>query len=417
MEVVRSRQSLDDGSWSTPLPTRLDGPQTLVVVFGSPDVADDPASATAIAAAFPRSVVVGCSTAGEIHQTQVDDRSLSVAVTRFQHTRLRVASTPVSAASASYGAGQKVARELAAPDLCAVFVLSDGLGVNGSELVRGLNATLGDDVVVTGGLAGDGTRFERTWVLADGTVEPNRIVAVGLYGDHLEVHHGSMGGWDQFGPVRTITRSDGNVLYELDDKPALALYKQYLGDKAAELPSSGLLFPLALRKPGEDKVLVRTLLAVDEAAQSMTFAGDLPVGHTVQLMKADFDRLVDGAAEAADRSKPSVGGPCLTLAISCVGRRLVLGERIEEEVEAVQEHLGDRAEIVGFYSYGELSPAIGSETCDLHNQTMTLTTFSESPVPLPRRRVPRGMTLETVTWRDGRWSGRSPSSSTVRRPS
>ena len=73
------------------------------------------------------------------------------------------------------------------------------------------------------------------------------MVAVGLYGEHVKLGHGSKGGWDTFGPERIVTKSDGNVLYELDDKPALALYKEYLGDRAAGLPGSALLFPLALR--------------------------------------------------------------------------------------------------------------------------------------------------------------------------
>jgi hypothetical protein len=204
----------------------------------------------------------------------------------------------------------------------------------------------------------------------------------------LVVGHGSKGGWDKFGPERVVTRSDGNILYELDGKPALALYKEYLGEKAKDLPSSGLLFPLSLRANASDeKNLVRTLLAVDHEKQSMTFAGDVPQGFRAQLMKANFDRLVDGAGAAGLMAKHvtpgATTGAVLALAVSCVGRRLVLGARTEDEVDALRAVLPDDSHIAGFYSYGEISP-YASGHCDLHNQTMTVTTFSESPRGLAR---------------------------------
>jgi hypothetical protein len=192
-----------------------------------------------------------------------------------------------------------------------------------------------------------------------------------------------MGGWDSFGVVRTITKSKGNVLYEFDGKPALALYKEYLGEMAKDLPASGLLFPLSLsikNDKGEAVEIVRTLLAVDEDAQSLTFAGDIPEGGTVRFMKANFDRLVDGASGAANMSTEALAEEKVDLAIliSCIGRKLVLKERIEDEVEAVSERLGAQAAITGFYSYGEICPTTPTERqCQLHNQTMTVTTFRE----------------------------------------
>ena len=261
----------------------------------------------------------------------------------------------------------------------AVLIFSDGLHVNGSELVRGLNAVLPPSVVVTGGLAGDGDRFSRTWVLKEGVPATGCVTAVGLYGDAVRVGHGSKGGWDCFGPERRVTRSKENVLYELDGKPALALYKDYLGERASGLPATGLLYPLAPRAAASDeKRLVRTILAVDEATQSLTFAGDIPEGSLAQLMQANFDRLVQGAGEAALSTTDQFhgSGPILAIAISCVGRRLVLGERTEEEVEATVDALPKQARQIGFYSYGEISP-YASGSCDLHNQTMTLTTIYE----------------------------------------
>ena len=209
------------------------------------------------------------------------------------------------------------------------------------------------------------------------------MIGVGFYGSALKVGYGSLGGWDPFGLERTITRSKDNVLYELDGQPALKLYKEYLGEEQAKgLPGTGLLFPLRLRMKsgGKEAEVVRTILAVDEKEQSMTFAGDMPEGTQVSLMKANFDRLVDGAAGAASMSVESLGSNKAQLAIliSCIGRKLVLKERVEEEIEAVRGVIGNEAAIIGFYSYGELCPVAATEKqCELHNQTMTITTFRE----------------------------------------
>jgi hypothetical protein len=238
---------------------------------------------------------------------------------RFERTRVRTAEAAVGDGVSSRAAGEALARALRGERLRGVFVRSDGLAVNGTELLGGMHAVLPADVAVTGGLAGDGTAFRRSWVLRDGTPRSGIIVAVGLYGDAVRVRHGSRGGWDAFGPERLVTRAEGNVLYELDGAPALTLYKRYLGERAAGLPATALLFPVAMRgdAEGDDRV-VRTILSVDESAQSMTFAGDIPPGATVQLMRANMDHLIDGAAQAsaaAQRPTPEA----LTLAVSCVG--------------------------------------------------------------------------------------------------
>ncbi len=212
----------------------------------------------------------------------------------------------------------------------------------------------------------------------DGPPESNRIAVVGLYGERIKVGFGSLGGWDPFGPERLVTRSQGNILYELDGQPALALYKKYLGDYAKDLPASGLLFPLSLKTENNESI-VRTILGVNEAENSLTFAGDMPHGVQARFMMANFDRLIDGAVGAAQTSFDAIGGttPDLALLISCVGRKLVLKQRIEEEVEGVQDILGQGTALAGFYSYGEISPFNPSAKCELHNQTMTITTLSE----------------------------------------
>ncbi len=359
-------------------------PAKLVLAFGAGRLLRDKEIMDQARAMYPDALFAGCSTSGEIVGDRVLDDSVILTAVDFKHTQVRGARTTVAGPGESFRAGQELAGELVGEDLAHVLVLSDGLLVNGSELVKGLMNVLGEGgigrVSVTGGLAGDSDRFAETVTLLDSDAESGLVVAVGLYSTKLKVGYGSLGGWDPFGPERVVTRSSGNVLYEVDGKSALELYKTYLGKHAEGLPSTGLLFPLSLR-PGEryEEPVVRTILSVDEENQSMTFAGDVPQGSVVRFMKANLDRLVNGAMDAASAGLKALDGrePELALLISCVGRKLVLGQRVEEEVEGVREVLGTGAAQAGFYSYGEISPFTASGKCRLHNQTMTITLFSE----------------------------------------
>ena len=371
------------GGWSVDSFPDMDSEQTLVLVFAAPEIIQNPTPINELAKHYPNSKIIGCSSAGEISGQVISDNSISVAVTRFEKTQLEIVKVNITSPSDSSKTGKAIANELYKKDLKGIFVLSEGLNVNGSELVKGLNTLANENVIISGGLAGDGPNFKKTWTIYNGEILENHVVAVGFYGDSIQIGFASQGGWDIFGPERFITRSENNILYELDGKPALALYKDYLGERAEGLPSTGLLYPLAIRHDMEDnKHLVRTILAVNEDDQSLIFAGDVPVGHLAQLMRANFDRLISSAgmaaANAGDMLKTANSNePILAVAVSCVGRRLLLGERTEEETEATLSSLPKNSAQLGFYSYGELSPFVAG-TCDLHNQTMTMTTFCEN---------------------------------------
>jgi len=365
--------------WDPRPPGHLGHEAQLVLLFASRAILKQEEPLAEVRRAYPKAHLMGCSTAGEIFGTQVLDDSLVVTALVFRSTRVQGARITLDESGSSLNAGRRLAVALAGEDLVHVFVLSDGLQINGSELVKGLSQHLPPNVTVTGGLSGDGDRFQETVVLWDGPPEQGMIAALGLYGRQIKVGYGSLGGWDSFGPDRLITRSKGNVLYELDGKSALGLYRKYLGEHADGLPATGLLFPLSVRVQGEETGVVRTILSVNELDQSMTFAGDMPEGAYARLMKANFDRLIDGAVGAARTSQEGAGtaSPQLAVLISCVGRKLVLKQRIEEEVEGVRDILGHQTVLAGFYSYGEISPFTRSAKCELHNQTMTITTFVE----------------------------------------
>lgn len=355
---------------------------SLLVYFGTREAIASGERHGELQAAHPSSLVVGCSTGGQIRGASFDEAGAAALAIRFERTEVRLAHEPIEGPQHSAACGAALGRALAAPGLVLVFVLSDGLHVNGSGLVEGIVSAVGSDVVVTGGLAGDGADFRSTLVGA-GTHRPSerRVAAVGFYGSALRVGHGCAGGWDAFGPRRRVTRASGNVLHELDGQPALDLYRRYLGDEADGLPGTALLFPLRIwdpLRPTND--VVRTVLAVDHEARSMTFAGDVPEGWGAQLMRGAFERLVAGAGDAAGQAVAAEAGhgDRAAILVSCIGRRLLLGQTVEDEIEAALHRLGPGTTQIGFYSYGEISPHGVSGMCELHNQTMTVTTLSEA---------------------------------------
>ena len=377
---IEQKKWTKEGGWKTTSTGTLPAAPQLVLVFGASAVVKEQAVFDDVKKQYPEGHIIMMSTAGEILDTSVSDGTLSLTALYFEKTTLQFAEADITEASQTKAVGEKLAQALPKEGLAHAMVFSDGLKVNGTALVAAITSNLPQGVALTGGLVGDGADFKHTYVGLDKVPQEGKVVAVGFYSTSLVVSYGSMGGWDPFGPERMVTKSKDNVLYELDGKPALAIYKEYLGDKAKELPGSGLLFPLSLGLSGKDGTVqvVRTILAVNEADQSMTFAGDMPEGVKAQLMKANFERLVGGASGAASMIKEKGGGAELAILISCVGRKLVLKERIEEETEAIREVFGPGTALAGFYSYGEISPGTPTANqCELHNQTMTITTFAE----------------------------------------
>ncbi|MBI5121427.1 MAG: FIST C-terminal domain-containing protein [Rhodospirillales bacterium] len=354
----------------------LQQPQ-LVLYFASPGLLNDGQRYQELRAAFPGAHLIGCTTGGEILGEEVLDGTIAVTVIQFEQGKIEVASHALTEGENSRVAGRAMAARLRHDGLKAVFILSDGTKINGSDLVTGVREVVGDQVIITGGLAGDGADFKQTLVGCDAQPAEGMLAIIGFYGA-VNINHGSFGGWDRFGPERIITKSEANVLFELDNEPALDLYKRYLGEEAQRLPASALLFPLSVRSGADDKGdVVRTVVGIDEAKKAMIFAGDVPQGYIAQLMRGNFDHLVEGAQKAAEQAgQPPAAS--LAILVSCIGRKLLLEQRIVEEVEAVAPVLGAAARLTGFYSYGEISPHGFTGKCELHNQTMTITVISEN---------------------------------------
>lgn len=347
-------------------------------IFSDKSFLKDPEIQNQIVSSFVDSDVMGCSTAGEISNKKFTELSFSICSIKLEKARYKKCSYNLDEVGNSFTVGQSIAKSLKADSLKHIFILSDGIAVNGTHLLDGINSIIAPEVNVSGGLAGDGAAFQETLVCnREKQFVPNCISAVGFYGD-IQTHTASFGGWDSFGMDRFVTKSIDNVVYEIDNQPALDLYKSYLGELSKDLPGSALFFPLEMRESENSEVLVRTILGINETDKSMTFAGNIPTGSSVRLMKANVNRIIDGAEKAANIISENIQSePELVLMVSCVGRKLVLKQLTQDEIEAVTDQFNGNTHFAGFYSYGELLKSKGEQDCKLHNQTMTLTSFSE----------------------------------------
>ena len=378
-ESVDSKMALKDLPSASPLVSA-----NLVLAFGSTKRFNEGKLQGFLKSRYPTAQVIGCTTSGEISPNGVFDDSIQITAIQWEKTVQRVAQTKMTGMQSSFEAAAGLAKQLKADSLRTVLVISDGLNVNGSELLKGFQSVLGE-IPIVGGLAGDGGAFVKTLQLFNDTVSDNQVIAVGLYGPALITASGALGGWKPYGPPRTVTKSEKNVVFEMDGKPALPLYRMYIGEAFSKgLPGTGLKFPLAVIEEGKrDVEKIRTLLAIDSKNNSLTFAGNVEEGETVRLCQTNHDRLVDGAGAAAnlvmdglsDNKTNQIG---LALCVSCVGRKGVMAELVGDEIKLVQQILGPQTSITGFYSYGELAPRPNTTDSVLHNQTMTIGYLSEN---------------------------------------
>lgn len=367
-----------DNNWAELQNQGIEQPN-FVLCFGQRELIEKGPQLDFIRSKYPDTTILSASTAGEISNESVEEGTIVATAVQFKSSSVKTCSVNLKDFKNSYVAGLELIKDFNKEQLKFVFVISDGNLVNGSELVEGINEILGKNIPVAGGLAGDSANFNKTIVGLNDDLNEGNIVAMGFYGEKLQVGFGSKGGWGQFGPERTITKSHDNILEEIDDRNALDLYKLYLGDEAKDLKRSSFYFPLSIIDGQTDNAIVRTILSIDEEKKTMTFAGNMPKGSKVRLMKSNTDNLLQAATEATANSIENLEEEnILSILISCVGRKEVLNKRLEEELEAAHEGIQNKKPtFTGFYSYGEIAPFEGFLKCQLHNQTMTVTTFTE----------------------------------------
>ncbi|WP_054852570.1 FIST signal transduction protein [Olleya sp. ITB9] len=351
----------------------------LVLVFGNRYLLEDTTIYQDLKAKFPDGHIVFGSACAEISSNTVNEESITVTAIEFEKSTFQIKTSNVLNTNLdSFKTGNDLIKQLPQDNLKYVLVVSEGSFINGSQLTKGMSASTEDNLLITGGLCGDDARFEKTLASYNENPKEGELVAIGFYGDTLEISFSIHGGWTPFGPERTVTRSKDNILYELDGQPALNLYKTYLGEKAKDLPGAALLYPLNVTSEGENQSIVRSILNIDEAENAVVLAGDIKENSKVQLMMTNVDNIANASEQAAKQAlEHRQNKPELALLVSCIGRKLVLDQRVEEEIEEVIEVIGKDTVISGFYSYGEIAPFHGEVACQLHNQTMTITLISE----------------------------------------
>lgn len=322
----------------------------ITLVFGAPIFFSDKDGFDKASAGGAMNVM-GCATAEQISPEGVSRDSCSILAMHFDAAEVKIADGAVPQ-SQPRAAGQEFGRKLAAPDLVHVFLLLPAVA-GAAEFTRGVSDTVPQQAIITGGIAGDGGQ-----VMFNGRVYPDRAVAFALYGDKAAVTCGAASGWKSFGPVRRATRTGGNILLELDGKPAAAVYAQYIRDKSAVHP-----YPLSiLRDDGRtDSGAIRSVVAIDEITGGLTLAGDVPQNAFLRLMHADADSL----AAAEKGAVPAMAPDAVSLVVASAMRRAVAGSDAHDEIGAV----------TGFFGQGEIVPVGGAP--ELNNGTFTVTTITE----------------------------------------
>ena len=326
---------------------------------------------------YPEADVISCSTSGEVYFSELTHEAITGMAVSLEKTHFAIHSAKLAEQEGSFELGKSLANQFSTKDLKHVLLFGDGWLVNGSDLVQGMYASLGKEVSISGGLAGDGANFSKTLVGLNDDIDQRMAVAIGFYGDALKVGFGGHGGWSELGEAYEVTESEGREILKLGNEHSLPLYKQFLGDDADGLPGSALLYPVAVWLPGAEDYVVRTVFNTDEFDQSITLGEPTPQGARLQFMRARFDDLLNGVKGAAEEALTHLGEqPEMALMVSCIGRKLLFNQQIDQEIEETHQILGPQTPIGGFYSYGEICP-VQKDLAALHHQMLTLTVFAE----------------------------------------
>ncbi len=367
------------GDWDQPFDKSFNSSRTAVLLFSSLKEDELRLALEPLYEAYPGAHIVGCSTSGEIYKDEIFDHTISAMVLKFEKSSIVSAHIDADLDDDAYEIGKKLGDTLQANELRHLFVLSGGWQFDGTKLVEGIQSALPIGVTISGGVAGDDSGTMESWVLYGKNIGHGKIAALAFFGESIHIGTGCEGGWDKLGLDRIVTKAENKKIFTLDDKPALSIYKLYLGEKAKELPGSALLFPLAILDPDGNPGKIRSVMDINEEEQSLLLNDSFKEGDLVSLMSGNLKRLVDGAYNAASRasaSLPKQSEESAIIAISCIGRRQMMQRRTEEELMEISEVFDDKTQMIGFYSHGEISPGLESLS-SLHNQTMTITLIGE----------------------------------------
>jgi hypothetical protein len=260
-----------------------------------------------------------------------------------------------------------------------LLLLSDGLGGDQQEVVRGAFGVLGAEVPLVGGCAGDDMKMRHTLQFHGSEVLEHAVVGAAI-GSEGPIGIGVQHGWRAVGEPMVVTSSEGNSVLTLDDQPALDAYLQRLeapsglGDDAAALTLFAATHPLGLSRRGGDEV--RFVAGGDLSTRSLNCIAALPQGSMVRIMQGDYDSVLGATNVACEQAVSALDGrtPLGLLAFDCIARKGVLGDTgVTAEVSRIREY-APGAPVAGFYTYGEIARTHG--VSGFHNQTLVVVAFS-----------------------------------------
>ena len=346
----------------------------LVFVFGDIDTVEKYNHYKLLQTFYPKAQIIITSTAGNILDTSIDTYSAVATAICFNKAYVKACSLQIGSNSTKDKIQHSI-NSLQNDDLKHLFLFGPGIQ-NEANFLDTLEIKAG--VTISGGFAGDAFRFDHTYQQLNNQGSQNTFIIIGLYGSTLHIETSSETGWQEFGSQRVITKAKKNIIYEIDNQPAIELYKRYLGKRANDLPKSALRFPLSIKDHQNDKSRVVRALTQINQDNSLTFSAEIKEGSIVKLMKTNVHNTLDSAFLAAKKIRPFNSNSSLTLVISCCARRNVLKQFSEEEVELIQDILTTKTQLIGFYSYGEIAPIHKiEEKSILRNHTLTITTIYE----------------------------------------
>jgi hypothetical protein len=350
---------------------QLGGQPDWVLAFFSADL--DPALVQkGLARSLPPEVVlVGCSSYAEIDSAEALTRSVTLLGCRSASCKAQAASLPADGRSPRE-LGRALGAQLAPFSPRLLLLFPDVLTVNATQLLRGVQEVFGSEFPIIGGAPADSGAFQRTHLLCGRTLQTSGVVALALRGP-LHISTAARSGYLPISIARTATRVEaGNVLLELDGRPALDVYREFLGPRAGEMPAVSVEFPLGIVQEGREAApaLTSAIFKVDEARRALILGGDIPAGGQLRILSAARTEVLAGAKAATELACRGLPNPDVALLFNCMSRKVSLGPRYKDEYAGALSLLPAELPKVGFYTFGELSPMHG--VTEHHESTYTL---------------------------------------------
>jgi len=255
----------------------------------------------------------------------------------------------------------------------AFLIAVSGLTANGQEVVEGVLETAGQNTFMFGGLAGDDAHFIETFVFNHDLINKNGAVAIAFDTDLVKLRGLATSGWVSIGSDKVVTKAIGNVVYTIDNEPALKVYKEHLNISDDDLPEIGIEYPLLVKK--DNREVLRAVTGIDKEQQSLVFAGTVPQDAIVTFSTSPGFEIIEHTIKDIKQFFKDSDKADLMLLFSCMSRHRALGPVITEEIAEASHQAG--LPITGFFTYGEIGNN-GPARCDFYNETFTLAVISEN---------------------------------------